>query len=219
MDFADDVAYSVHDVEDAVVAGHVRLDWLRRREVRDRVAAQVRAWYLPGATDDAVDAAVERLSSLPFWAAEQPAETTGGRRHLAALKDMTSQLIGRFAGSAEAETRRVHGDGQLTRYAAEVVVPTGTELEVAVLKGVAATFVMSAQERQPFYARQRELLTDLLQGLLDRAPAELEPPFREDYDAAADDAGRLRVVVDQVASLTDVSALALHRRLSASSRV
>jgi dGTPase len=214
MDFADDVAYSVHDVEDAVVAGHVRLDWLEQAEIRARVAEQVRAWYVPDATDDAVGAALQRLSSSGFWAAERPGEVFGGRRHLAALKDMTSQLIGRFAGAAERATRERHGDGRLTRYAADVVVPEETALEVAVLKGVAATFVMSAQERQPFYARQRELLHELLEALVAGGPELLEPPFREDHAHAVDDAARLRVVVDQVASLTDVSALAWHRRLT-----
>ncbi|PRY17319.1 deoxyguanosinetriphosphate triphosphohydrolase [Kineococcus rhizosphaerae] len=216
MDFADDVAYSVHDVEDAVVAGHVRLDWLQQSDIRARVAAQVRDWYVADATDEAVGAALQRLSTSGFWAAEEPGEVFGGRRHLAALKDMTSQLIGRFANAAEHATRERHGDGRLTRYAAEVVVPAETALEVAVLKGVAATFVMSAQERQPFYARQRELLHELLAALVDRGPDVLEPPFREDHDLAADDAGRLRVVVDQVASLTDVSALAWHERLTRS---
>nr|WP_323132395.1 deoxyguanosinetriphosphate triphosphohydrolase [Kineococcus indalonis] len=214
MDFADDVAYSVHDVEDAVVAGHVRLDWLRERETRARVAAQVRDWYLADATDADVDAALERLSVLPFWAEERAGEVVGGRRHLAALKDMTSQLIGRFANAAQDATRARHGDGPLTRYAADVEVPAGTVLEVAVLKGVAATFVMSAQERQPFYARQRELLMELLARLVQRGPDVLEPPFREDHLAAADDAARLRVVVDQVASLTDASAVAWHARLT-----
>ena len=213
MDFADDVAYSVHDVEDAVVAGHVRLQWLAQPETRQRVAAITRDWYLPDVHDDEVAEALQRLADLPFWAAERPGEVFGGRRHLAALKDMTSQLIGRFAGAAQEATRAAHGDGPITRYAADVVVPPGTALEVAVLKGVAATFVMSTQERQPFYARQRELLSELLQRLMRRAPEDLEPPFREDYEAAPDDAARLRVVVDQVASLTDVSAVAWHARL------
>jgi dGTPase len=214
MDFSDDVAYSVHDVEDAVVAGHVRLDWLDRDDVRARVAAQVRDWYLPDASDDAVSEALRRLSTTRFWAREHPGEVFGGRRHLAALKDMTSQLIGRFANAAEQATRERYGDGRLTRYAADVVVPPGTALEVAVLKGVAATFVMTAQERQPFYARQRELLHELLEALVHHGGDVLEPPFREDHALAADDAARLRVVVDQVASLTDVSALAWHARLT-----
>jgi len=215
MDFADDVAYSVHDVEDAVVAGHVRLQWLAQPETRRRVAAITRDWYLPAVGDDEVADTLERLADLPFWAGEHPGEVFGGRRHLAALKDMTSQLIGRFAGAAEAATRAAHGAGPITRYAADVVVPERTALEVAVLKGVAATFVMSAQERQPFYARQRELLIELLEALLRSAPEGLEPPFAEDHEAAADDAARLRVVVDQVASLTDVSAVAWHARLRA----
>ena len=213
MDFADDVAYSVHDVEDAVVAGHVRLQWLAQPETRQRVAAITRDWYLPDVGDDEVAETLQRLGALPFWAAERPGEVFGGRRHLAALKDMTSQLIGRFAGAAQAATREAHGDGPITRFAADVVVPAQTVLEVAVLKGVAATFVMSTQERQPFYARQRELLSELLEALLRSAPEDLEPPFREDHAAAADDAARLRVVVDQVASLTDVSAVAWHARL------
>ena len=41
----------------------------------------------------------------------------------------------------------------------------------------------------------------------------LEPWLRSTFDAATTDAERLRVIVDQVASLTDVSVMAWHRRL------
>ena len=51
--------------------------------------------------------------------------------------------------------------------------------------------------------RQRELLAELVEALVDRGPDALDRPFADDWAAAADDAGRLRVVVDQVASLTD----------------
>jgi dGTPase len=37
--------------------------------------------------------------------------------------------------------------------------------------------------------------------------------FRPDFESAGSAAARLRVVVDQVASLTDTSALAWHARL------
>jgi dGTPase len=46
-----------------------------------------------------------------------------------------------------------------------------------------------------------------------RAPEVLDPVFRASWDAAADDAARLRVVIDQVASLTDRSVLAWYADL------
>ena len=44
-------------------------------------------------------------------------------------------------------------------------------------------------------------------------PTALDRPFADDWDAAPDDAARMRVVIDQVASLTDASAVSRHRRL------
>jgi dGTPase len=54
----------------------------------------------------------------------------------------------------------------------------------------------------------------LAEALLARVPEGLDPQFRGLYDQARDDRARLRVVVDQIASLTDAAALALHRRLT-----
>ncbi len=45
------------------------------------------------------------------------------------------------------------------------------------------------------------------------APGTIDPALRPAYEAATTDAGRLRVVVDQVATLTDTSAVAWHARL------
>jgi dGTPase len=61
--------------------------------------------------------------------------------------------------------------------------------------------------------RQRELLTELVEVLLDRGADALDEAFAVDWERAADDAARGRVVIDQVASLTDASALAWHQRL------
>ena len=72
---------------------------------------------------------------------------------------------------------------------------------------------MAPRELEPLYHRQREVLTDLVHVMADRAPLALEPPFAADWSQAADDAARLRVVIDQVASLTDVSAGETHARL------
>ena len=107
----------------------------------------------------------------------------------------------------------MYGPGPLTRYAADLIVPHETLAEILVLKGLAVAYVMAPRELEPLYHRQREVLVDLVHVLSERAPIALEPPFAADWAAAADDDARLRVVIDQVASLTDVSAAELHARL------
>jgi dGTPase len=210
MDFADDVAYSVHDVEDAIVAERLGTDAVLADPCeRRRVADLTRDWYLADASAAEVLEALDRLRALPFWVGE----FDGCRRTLAALKDMTSQLIGRFCAAAQSATHQAYGGGRLTRYAADLVVPRQTALEVAVLKGLAAVYVMTASDRAPIYAQQREILHQLVDAVSSGSPDTLDLSFRGDWSQARDDGERLRVVIDQVASLTDASAQAWHERL------
>ena len=206
MDLADDVAYSVHDVEDAVVGGWLDPSGLGDPGVVREVCGVTRSWYLPDVTDDEVVEALGRLRAETTWVPG----FDGGRRSLAAWKNLTSQLVGRFSGAAERATRAEFGPGPLTRYAAHVVVPAGTVAEIAALKGVAALFVMTHDLRGAEYERQRDVLAGLVGALAARDGTDLEPPFAADHRAAveAGDAGlALRAVVDQVASLTDARAV------------
>jgi dGTPase len=206
MDLADDIAYSVHDVEDGIVAGRIDLTALDRGAVWEAV----RGWYLPDTPPEVLGAALGRMQEVASWP-RSPYD--GSRRELAALKNLTSDLIGRFCAAAQSATFAAY-DGPLVRYAADLVVPNETVVEMAVLKGIAAHYVMQADDRVRAMARQREQLAELVQALVARGPDELDRPFADDWAGAPDDAGRLRVVVDQVASLTDASALAWHARLT-----
>jgi dGTPase len=205
MDLADDVAYSVHDVEDGTVAGRIDLTALDQ----PAVWATVRAWYLPDATDDELDHVLAGLRTQGSW---PTTPYDASRRSLAALKNLTSDLVGRFCGAVQHATLE-SGEGPFVRYARDLVVPEQTRLEMAVLKGIAAHYVMEAPDRLVAMELERELLAELVAILAFRAPGELERPFADDWDAAGDDAARLRVVIDQVASLTDASAVAWHTRL------
>jgi dGTPase len=69
---------------------------------------------------------------------------------------------------------------------------------------------MSDPGRLAMQAGQRELLVELATALRDGAPDSLDPVFAGDWAAAADDASRIRVVLDQVAILTDQQAVARH---------
>jgi dGTPase len=210
MDLADDVAYSVHDLEDGIVAGKVELSWLADSGARRAVWQAVRDWYLPDVDDDRLDDALRLLRSVGSW---PTAPYDGSRPALAALKDLTSDLIGMFCTQVRDATRAAYGDRPLVRHTADVVVPEETGIAIAALKGVAAHYVMRAEDRVSVLARQREVVTELVSLLRMRGPAELMPAFRADFAAARSDANRLRVIVDQVASLTDASAVAWHQRL------
>jgi len=93
------------------------------------------------------------------------------------------------------------------------VVPREQRLEVALLKAVANRWVMQRAGAEPVYARQRDVVQELVSAIRLTAPESLDPVLRDAYASAPDDAARLRVVVDQVASLTDRSVVAWHTRL------
>ncbi|REE99333.1 deoxyguanosinetriphosphate triphosphohydrolase [Thermomonospora umbrina] len=206
MDWADDVAYSVHDLEDALVAGHVDFALLGDPAERRQVAKTAAKLYCDADIAE-LEETFARLLDEPYW----PDRYDGTNRALAALKNLTSTLIGRFCLAAEDATRQAYGPGALTRYAADLIVPRRQRLECALLKGVTAHYVWISHEASR--ARQRELILELAELLAGGAPDTLDPPFRAAWEDAGDDVARLRAVVDQIASLTDTSAIALYGRL------
>ncbi|MER6910982.1 deoxyguanosinetriphosphate triphosphohydrolase [Streptomyces sp. NPDC000594] len=211
MDWSDDVAYSVHDLEDGLHAGHIDPRLLTADAERAAIAEVAIGRYLPSDTDPGeLSEAVDRLLAQEWW----PHGYDGSALAQARLKDATSQLIGRFCLAAETATRRAYGTGRLTRYAAELVVPEEARQECAVLKAVAHLYVMRRADQEALRADQRIVLSELAEALAMDAPDGLEPQFNDLFMAAGDDAARFRVIVDQIASLTDAAALALHARLT-----
>ena len=207
MDWSDDVAYSVHDLEDSLVSGQIKLDQLSNDLPKLFKVAQ--DMYLPDITEAEMATALTALQKISCW----PRYYDGTHRSLARLKDLASQLIGRFAQAAESATQEKYGDSDLTRYSANLVVPRAQRVDVALLKSMAGHYVINADTSQIRYGEQQKLLTQLVEAILTSAPATLEGFFLQDWQRAENDQQRLRVVIDQVASLTDPGAIALHTRL------
>jgi dGTPase len=266
MDWADDVAYSVHDLEDGLHAGLITIKNLQSSAERAVVARTAADHYC----DDDVPVAeltevLDALLALDVW----PRSYDGGPDTVAALKNLTSELIGRFCVAAQQATLAAAQDpatrnppspgvpspgpsspgpsspgpsspgpsspgpsnnpsatirttdtsdttrprSRLTRYSADLIVPRRQRLECALLKAIAAHYVMTRAGVIAAQARERELLAELAFAIEDGAPRTLDPLLRPAWDAAGTDAARRRVVIDQVASLTDTSAIAWHHRL------
>jgi dGTPase len=216
MDWADDVAYSVHDVEDGIHGGYLSLrPLLDDAAERAALCADVAEVY----SDEPADVLLHGLETL---LAEETVATIAGYDGSypaqIALKRMTSVLTGRFVASAVGATQSRYGAEPMRRYAADLVVPRTVRLQCALLKGMALRYVMRARAAEEWYERQRTILIELVEALGRRAPEGLDPMFAPMWKTAGDDAARLRVVIDQVASLTDPGAVAWHGTLVAAPR-
>ena len=214
MDWADDVAYSVHDVEDGVHSGHIRLAMLASAGTgpdgeQQALCEQASRFYSP-LDADRLRPVLADLLRLPALA--DLAGYDGSYAAQAMAKRATSELTGRFVTAAVRATRDRYPDGPLGRYRAELVVPERVRAECALLKAIAYRYVMRRPGVQAQLARQRAILTDLVEVLLEHGEPALSPTLRESWRRADGDAGRLRVVIDQVSQLTDSSALAWHAR-------
>jgi dGTPase len=213
MDWADDVAYSVHDVEDGVSAG--RIDLTRLADPAELEAVALAAQDFSDESTDSLGAVLTELLAVPAVAAgigHPPGPVAD-----AAVKWMTSELTGRFATGAIAATRAGAGPGPLLRYGADLQVPRVLRAEVALLKAVARRYVMADPLRIVIQHSEQQLLTELVLAIADRGAPVLDPMFAASYLEAGDDAQRLRVVLDQVSLLTDAQAVARHRRLTGGS--
>ncbi|MEY3335409.1 MAG: hypothetical protein RL566_332 [Actinomycetota bacterium] len=211
MDFADDVAYSIHDFEDSVVEGLLDPRVINDLGSKEQLLEEVSKWAGGMHSAAELEEAFSALRKNEYWLSDFDSSA----KSLAKLKNLTSDLIGSFV-SRTIESVMAHSDRKtITRYGGSIIVPMEVRAEIAVLKGLVASQVMTLGERQPFYDNQRQLLIELAEELLSRGESALDPLSQEAFRNAQNPTARKRVVVDAVASLTDPAAVDLHQQLRA----
>ena len=196
MDWADDIAYSVHDVEDGIVSGRITLHVLWDL-VELAALAEKGARAFGGTPEMLLDAADSLRELNVVNRAVDFDHTLAG---YANLKKMTSELVGRYVGATVGATA---GQERLGRQHGSLVVPPQALAEVTLLKTIAVLYVMDAPVHIARQDRQRERVFRVFDYLSAGAPGSLDPMYRQWWNEAETDAGRQRVVIDQIASMTE----------------
>ncbi|PRQ10916.1 deoxyguanosinetriphosphate triphosphohydrolase [Corynebacterium sp. 13CS0277] len=210
MDCADDFAYSVHDVEDGIVSGEISMKVLW--DFAELMALADRGAKAYGGDAAALVDAADRLRSLDVVA--RAADFDGSYPALATLKAMTSQLVGRYVGATVAATK-ANAPGPFGRYHGNLIVPEDVAAEVMLLKTIAVLYVMDDPGHLARQDRQRDRIYQVFDYLRSGAPGSLDPAFRWFYEQASSEAERTRVIVDQIASMTESRLELLARDLGA----
>ena len=209
MDFSDDVAYSVHDFEDAVVEGFIKLEELKGSSQESAIVKEIERWNGSRISSDDLGAALDRLQANQYWL-DSYSKTP---REAGQLKNLTSSVIGSFVSRTTQATFQANADSLYARYAADVVVPLEVEAEIAIFKGLASYFLMSLDERVGYYDDQRALLRELADVLLASNGKHLDGYSLDAWNRASTDSEKHRVIVDQIAVLTDAAAVKMHEEL------
>ena len=211
MDWADDVTYAIHDMEDFFRGGLVPLDRLcTNSDERDRFKASFRA-----APDG--DKPNERLQEFDLKDLDHAAEMllaevldfvdpyAGDRAQRQLLRQRSSFLVSHYMHALSIEDHAV-------------VIDETARHEIAVLKELTWFYVIKRPELATVQEGQRRTIQGLFEILTEAATSgalDMFPPLeREALVEAETKKGRARVVIDYIARLTEDRASELHRRMA-----
>lgn len=223
MDWADDITYAVHDLEDFYRAGLTPLDRLQNDQFeRQRFATRASA-SLSRYSEFDPDKAIEALdSALTLVALTRPYRGTVKDRIL--LHQTSSNLITRFLGNTG-----LSSDGT------QLQIPPSIWHEVNMLKQLTWHYVINSPDLATLQEGQKRVVADLFGYLVewgarekqrDRLPTrfrETIAQLAEDYDAqefleGSNSRLMARAAADYISSLTEAQAVELHGRFLGVSR-
>ncbi|WP_018296039.1 deoxyguanosinetriphosphate triphosphohydrolase [Corynebacterium lubricantis] len=198
MDFSDDIAYSVHDVEDGIISGRISLnvlwDLVELANLADKGAAAF------GGTAEELLEAADRLRGLQIIQGGADYDYT--LRGWTNLKKLTSELVGRYVGAVTTATLNSN-QPQLGRMHGQLVIPADAEAEVRLLKTIAVLYVMDMPAHIRRQNRQRDRINRVHDYITQGAPGTLDTIYRQWWEEAENNQQRARVVIDQIASMTE----------------
>ena len=219
MDFADDIAYPVHDMEYFYRTGLIPLDRLVRND--DEVEKFLEGTYFnlknsgdsaPFEQDDCRDAFKDILASAPV---SEPYSRT--REQRARLRSLTAGLIGRYIDAIKLQVPTAPEEKS-------VAIEPWSQIELFVFKQLTWYYVInnSALASQQFGQRRiiRELF-EIFHNAVEKRLLDIFPPsYRGRLNELIEDCRydlqeeRIRLIADLLAGMTENQAMLMYQRLT-----
>lgn len=207
MDWSDDIAYSVHDLEDLhrcrlipwpevatpigkeAIVEHANKDWHNRPHDSK------------GRLRDAYDRIIEGIIRplVPVLLTEL---YDGTPQHRQQLRFLTSRLIARY----------IHASTLKPDSKAGLLIDQGMEDEVRLLKQLSRSYLIFSPSLGAQQHGQRKIIKSLFEDFMNDEKMKIIPS-RAHYMYELDDVDRPRATADFIASLTENEAIQIYRRL------
>lgn len=208
MDWADDIAYSVHDLEDFHRCRAIPWRMILEDEGREIKSAAKGRWHdAPAAVETLLDDAYNRICDLIYiFPNDLLAPYDGSRQQRVALRTFTSALIGRFITQTK-----------LTNEGSGLQIDLGTQAEVKILKEITKHYIISNPSLLAQQRGQKKIISDIFCAILEdcqstkKAPPYL--PVRLSYIWDYDETNPPRFAADCLGSLTEREVVSLHGRM------
>jgi dGTPase len=194
MELADDIAYGVHDLEDAIVLGMVnRSQWKEAAEP-----------HLAQSGDPWLSANLSSISDMLF-----------SGEHFK-RKDAIGGLVNALLTNARIDRVDCPFDSPLLAFNA-VLDPTMTAA-LNVLKSFVSHYVIQNPKVQRFEYKGQQIIIDIFEALSADPERLLPESTKQKWITAEHDAGQgMRVICDYIAAMTDAYAQRVHQELFSSS--
>lgn len=209
MDWSDDVAYSVHDLEDFHRCN--ALPWQRVFGEKERIIEHAAGANASNKERQKFAAAYDRLKDGldGAYSALLGDSYEGTRLQREQLRRMTSQLIDKYIRAIS-----INPDRSATK---TVLFNEDAATEVLILKQITRDYIIGSPTLAAQQHGQKRIITDLFNALWEGHDRELGYPLflpiRLRYLAEVPNTSRARFVADCIASLSESEAVALHARL------
>ncbi len=219
MDLADDIAYSTYDLEDAMKGGfthylelisHVATDSKLRNQLTKQVRKDVQRATQREVISTLIDIFPVRLdpvkgsAGVPEYVDSKLTAEIGYFR-----TKLTSELVGRFIRDV-----KVKSSTSANLRFAELEVPRGTLLGIAVLKHLNYLLMIMSPRLKVVEYRGYEVVKQIFQALVENDGHLLLPPdYKEMYSRLRRDDEKKRLVCDFVAGMTDRYAIQFYNSI------